>query len=110
MTAKLTKKTEIEILKVYESYWSHYLKGEVDQMPALLDDSYNQIGSAESEVFSTKQDAVQFLYDTIDQIQGKLEMRNRVVYLEERGQGALINETCDLYVLTDKNMGILCQI
>ena len=102
MTTKLTKKAEAEILKVYESYWGHYLKGEVDQMPALLDDSYNQIGSAESEVFSTKQDAVQFLYDTIEQVQGKLEMRKRTVKVEQQGQLVLINETCDLYAFTEK--------
>ncbi|WP_462222741.1 nuclear transport factor 2 family protein [Ferruginibacter sp.] len=80
---KLTKKQEAEILKVYHIYWDSYLKGDVEIMHPLLADEYTQVGSAEGEVFSNKKDAVQFLYDTIDQVAGKLEMRNRKTILEQ---------------------------
>jgi signal transduction histidine kinase len=99
---KLSKKKEKELMQVYEAYWAEYLNGNVDAMQALLDDSYTQIGSAESEVFSSKKEAVQFLVDTIDQVAGKLEMRNRSTKLEQQDHLILIHEVCDLYALADK--------
>ena len=99
---KLSKKQETVINNVYEAYWDHYVKGEVDAMVPLLDASYTQVGSAESEVFTAKKEAVQFLYDTIDQVAGKLEMRNRHTSLEQQDQLVLIHELCDLYALTGK--------
>ena len=99
---KLTKKQEQEIMQVYEAYWAEYLNGNVEGMVPLLDASYTQVGSAESEVFSTKKEAVQFLVDTIDQVAGKLEMRNRSTKLEEKNQLILVHEICDLYALADK--------
>jgi len=99
---KLSKKKEKELMQVYEAYWAEYLKGNVDATQSLLDDSYTQIGSAESEVFASKKEAVQFLVDTIDQVAGKLEMRNRSTKLEQQDHLILIHEFCDLYALADK--------
>ncbi len=98
---KPTKKQEREIMQVYEAYWAEYINGNVDGMAPLLDASYTQVGSAESEVFSTKKEAVQFLVDTIDQVAGKIEMRNRSTNLEWQNGLVLIHEHCDLYALTD---------
>jgi len=100
---KPTKKQELEIMKVYEAYWAEYLNGNVEGMRALLDASYTQVGSAESEVFSSKKDAVQFLIDTIDQVAGKLKMRNRSTNLEQQNGLVLVHEHCDLYALSGKN-------
>ncbi len=100
---KLTKKLETAILKTYNSYWENYLNGDVEAMHPLLADEYTQVGSAESEVFSNKKEAVQFLYDTIDQVAGKLEMRNRVTTLEQQEHVVLIHEFCDLYALANDN-------
>ena len=99
---KLTKKQEQEIMQVYEAYWAEYLNGNVKGIVPLLDASYTQVGSAESEVFSSKKEAVQFLVDTIDQVSGKLEMRNRSTKLEMQDHFILIHELCDLYALADK--------
>jgi len=98
---KLTKKLETEILQAYNAYWENYLKGNVEAMDVLLAEGYSQVGSAETEVFSNKQDAVKFLYDTIDQVSGKLEMRNRSTRLEKQDNLILIHELCDIFVLTD---------
>ena len=52
---KLTKQQEKELLQRYETYWAEYLNGNVEAMEVpLLDDSYTQVGSAESEVFYHK--------------------------------------------------------
>ncbi len=98
---KLTKKLEAEILKVYNAYWKGYLKGDVKGMSSLLVDDYTQVGSAETEVFDTKKAAVKFLRDTIDQVAGKLEMRNRITTIEAQGNLILVHEVCDVYVLAD---------
>ncbi|MBS1542551.1 MAG: nuclear transport factor 2 family protein, partial [Bacteroidetes bacterium] len=74
-----------EILQLHEAYWNGYMKGDVKGMGALLDEGYTQVGSAETEVFSNKKDAVQFLRDTIDQVAGKLEMRKRHTRVETQG-------------------------
>ncbi len=96
---KLTKKIETEVLKVYNAYWDNYLRGDVDAMIPLLSAKYTQVGSAETEVFYNKKEAVKFLYETIDQVAGKLEMRDRKTMLEQRGGLILIHEICDVYVI-----------
>ena len=98
---KLSKTQEAEILDVYNAYWDGYLKGDVKGISALLADKYTQVGSAETEVFYTKQEAVKFLRDTIDQVAGKAEMRNRRTRIEPQGSLILIHELCDVYVLAD---------
>ena len=98
---KLSKKSEAEVMQVYNAYWDNYLKGDVEAMIPLLDKNYTQVGSAETEVFFNKKDAVQFLYDTINQVAGKLEMRNRNTRLEPQDTVILLHELCDVYVFTD---------
>ncbi len=98
---KISKKSEKEILEVYNAYWDGYLKGNVKSMASLLDDDYTQIGSAEGEVFFNKKAAVKFLRDTIDQVAGKVDMRNRVIKLEPNTANILVTELTDLYVLIE---------
>ncbi len=98
---KLTKKLEKELMQVYDSYWDSYLNGDVPAISTLLDESYTQVGSAETEVFTNKKDAVQFLHDTIDQVTGKLEMRNRSTRLEKQNNFLLFHELCDIYALAE---------
>jgi len=98
---KLSKQQEKKVMLVYNAYWDNYLKGDVEAMRLLLADAYTQVGSAEGEVFSNKKDAVKFLYDTIDQVAGKLEMRNRSTKLDYQDSIVLIHELCDLYALAD---------
>ncbi|MGB5480711.1 MAG: nuclear transport factor 2 family protein, partial [Eudoraea sp.] len=97
---KLTKQQEKELLQGYETYWAEYLNGNAEAMEVLLDDSYTQVGSAESEVFTTKKEAIQFLRDTIQEVAGKLQMRNRSTKLESQEAVVLVHERCDLYART----------
>ncbi len=98
---KLTKQQQTEAMQVYEAYWDSYLKGDVKTLASLLDDDYNQIGSVENEVFFNKRDAVKFVQETIDQVAGKVEMRNRITKVDRVDVFFLISEQCDLYVLID---------
>ncbi len=98
---KISKKAEKEILSVYNAYFDNYLKGNVKAIAPLLDDGYTQIGSAEEEVFFDKKGALKFLHDTIGQVAGKVEMRNRFISLEPHPSYVLVTELTDLFVLTD---------
>jgi ketosteroid isomerase-like protein len=98
---KLTKQQEIKAMRAYNAYWDNYLKGDVEAMASLLSNKYTQVGSAETEVFFNKKDAVKFLYDTIDQVAAKLEMRNRSIKLEKQNNFLLFHELCDLYALAE---------
>jgi hypothetical protein len=73
---------ESQVLEAYHAYWESYIKGDVKKLASLLDEQYSQIGSAESEVFLNKQDAVQFVESTISQVARKVDMRNRVIKIE----------------------------
>ena len=44
---------------MYGKYFDSYLSGDVEKVATLLDEEYTQIGSAESEVFCSKKDAVE---------------------------------------------------
>ncbi len=101
MTIKLSKEQEKELMLAYNAYWDSYITGDVETMILLLDDDYNQIGSAETEVFFNKKDAVKFLYETIDQVAGKSEIRNRIIKIEPLEGFILINDLFDIYVLIE---------
>ena len=101
MTAmKLTEQSESEIRAVIDTYWASYTNGDVDAMIPLLDDDYTQVGSAEGEVFSNKGDAVQFLFDTIHEVAGNAELRNRITTIEPFSDLVLVSDLCDLYVIS----------
>jgi hypothetical protein len=99
----LTKEQESEILEVYKTYFDSYTKGDINTLSSLIDEHYIQIGSAGSEVFFNKQDAMQFIHDTIDQVAGKTEIRNRIVKLEPLNDYILVTEFFDMYVLDGNN-------
>jgi signal transduction histidine kinase len=90
-----------ELLAVYHNYWNAYAAGDVNTVAGCLDEGFTQVGSAESEVFTNKQDAVQFIRDTIDQVAGKVQMRNRKTALEFHEGWVLVHERCDVYVLSE---------
>jgi signal transduction histidine kinase/ketosteroid isomerase-like protein len=100
---KLSQQKESEILQAYETYFDSYIKGDTHAIEILLVDDYNQIGSAESEVFFNKRDALKFLHDTIDQVAGKTEMRNRTIKIDSLKDSVLVTDLFDIYVLVEED-------
>ena len=93
--------SQSDALLVHDLYWKSYITGDIDTLAALLDDGSTQIGSVAGEVFFNKKDAVKFIQDTIDQICGKVELRNRVTKTESLENLVLVTELCDLYALIE---------
>ncbi len=89
-------------MRVYDSYFTNYIKGDVKAVAKVLDDDYSQVGSAESEVFFNKKDAVKFLHDTMDQVAGKVQMRNREIRVEPHKEFVLVLDLSDVYVRTEQ--------
>jgi len=98
---KLNKAQEAEVLEAYKVYFDGYVNGDVPPMISLLSDDYNQIGSAEAEVFFNKEDAAKFIHETIDQIAGKTDIRNRTIKVDTLDEYFLITDLFDIYVLMD---------
>ena len=98
---KLSKQQETEIIRAYKVYFDSYINGDVKTVVSLLDDNYNQIGSAETEVFFNREDATKFLHDTIDQVAGKTEMRNRFIKVDPLEDLILVTDLFDIYALMD---------
>ena len=96
-----SKQEESALLQVYDKYWDSYINGDIATLASLLAEDYTQIGSVETEVFDNKKDAVNFIETTIEQIAGKVDMRNRVKKIELVDPFVLITELSDLYVLTE---------
>jgi len=87
--------------KVYETYWDSYTKGDPEIFATTLDETYEMIGTSETEVCHTKTEGIEFLKAQIAEIVGKAELRNRQVKVVPVDQLVLINEHSDIYVLSE---------
>ena len=57
---ELSKATESEIREVYQTYWDAYLRGDMETFGSFLDEHVVIYGTAVGEVFSSKQEALDF--------------------------------------------------
>jgi len=97
---KLTKQTEAELLKAYYSFWESNLSADMEKFSSYLVDDFSIIGSANGEVFFSREDAVKFYTATADEMRGKAELRNRKVSAQPLDtNSAIVREESDLYVL-----------
>ncbi len=98
---KLSKQQEQSILKEYEVYFDSYINGDTETIFNMLEDDYIQIGSAETEVFFNKEEAVKFLNDTIDQVAGKTKIQNRYLRVDPLKDYVLVSDLFDIYALME---------
>ncbi|MBL7738890.1 MAG: nuclear transport factor 2 family protein [Chitinophagaceae bacterium] len=98
---KLAKKLETEILELYHTYWDAYLKGDMKTFASFLDDNLVTYGTAASEIFNSKKEAVRFYKTTADQMTGKADFRKRKISAKAVGDTVVINEQSDLHILID---------
>ncbi|MBL7854676.1 MAG: nuclear transport factor 2 family protein [Cyclobacteriaceae bacterium] len=100
---RLTQKVEAEILNTYHTIWDAVLKGDMKTFATYLDSHVTIYGSAEGEIFNSKKAAAKFYEATADEMTGKVDLRKRRIGIKMIGNAAIINEECDLYVLTGKD-------
>ena len=90
---------EAEARKTYELYWGSYASGDLDTFASTLDDKYEMIGTSETEVCHSKVDGISFFKAQMEEVVGKVEMRNRQINVLPVENLMLVNEQCDIYVL-----------
>ncbi|MBL7874735.1 MAG: nuclear transport factor 2 family protein, partial [Cyclobacteriaceae bacterium] len=98
---KLTKKIEQEVLKVYNTGWDAYMRGDLKTHAACLSRDFKIIGTTEGENFSSKKAWLAFCKKTMRQVVGVVQMRNRKIRLEAVGDGVMVVEHSALYVLME---------
>ncbi len=97
----LTKNLEKELKQVYLEYWKSYFEGKIRQFGSLLDDDYKLIGTSETELVNNKQEALIWLKNSVKEIKGKTEFRNRKIKLSPVNDLILVNELADVYILVN---------
>ncbi len=100
---KVDRKTNTEVLQVYETWLHSYLHGDVQTYNSYLDEDYHFIGSAKYEEFLNKKDTTQFFADTGDQFAGKTELRNETKTVEQFGDLIFITHVFDAWFLNGKD-------
>ena len=98
---ELSKATESEIREVYQTYWDAYLRGDMETFGSFLDEHVVIYGTAVGEVFSSKQEALDFYTATADEMTGKAEFRNRDIRIQALGEAFAIYEESQLYILIE---------
>jgi signal transduction histidine kinase len=98
----LTKKTEKEVLKIYDLWLHSYLNGDVQTYDNYLDDAYHFIGSTNNEEFLSRKDTTQFFAKTADQLAGKTELRNETKTFEQFGELIFVTHFFDAWFLYEK--------
>ena len=98
---ELSKATESEIREVYQTYWDAYLRGDKETFGSFLEEHVVIYGTAVGEVFSSKQEALDFYTATADEMTGKAEFRNRDIRIQALGEAFAIYEESQLYILIE---------
>jgi signal transduction histidine kinase/ketosteroid isomerase-like protein len=96
---KLTKKTETEVLKVYDSWLHAYLNGDVAIYNQYLDDAYHFIGSTNNEEFLDRNATTNFFEATADQLAGKCQLKEEKKTVEAFGDLVFITHVFDAWFL-----------
>ncbi|WP_268033043.1 ATP-binding protein [Algoriphagus sp. PAP.12] len=90
-----------EALDIYYRYWESYLTGNQEEFTDVIDDTYELIGTSESEICHNKAEGIDFFKSQKDEIVGVTEMRNRKVITKDLENMVLILEDCDLYIFSE---------
>jgi len=96
--------------KVYEAYWDSYMQGDAKAFAATLDDTFEMIGTSETEICHTKPDGIRFMDAHNQEVAGKVEMRNRQIDFAPVEALMLVNEQCDIYVRIDQSWNFYSKL
>ncbi len=100
---ELTKKLQSDIEEVYEALWDGLFNADIEKYTSVLDDKYRLIGTTEIEFFYNREEAVNFLKLTGEQLVGNIERRKSQIKIEPIENLVLILEKFDAYVKSDND-------
>ncbi len=97
----LTKIEREEVTKVYDTWLSSYINGDVKTYDSFFDDQYHFIGSTGNEHYLDRRDTTKFFAETGDQFAGKTRIRNNTRVFEKHDGLIFVTEIFDTYFLIE---------
>ena len=98
---KVTPKLKKELAQWLDTYWTTYLKGDIETWSTFISDDYRNIGGTKEEIWNSKQEIIDYSHRILDQMVGTAEIRNREIEVIPYGEYIMVNEFTDLYVKID---------
>lgn len=95
---KITKKLEVELIQLIETYWDSYAKGDLQTWASFLPDNYRNIGTTQEEIWNSKEEIVNYTKTVIDQMVGNFEFRRAQFQFIPFDPNIMIHEFGDIYV------------
>jgi len=99
---KLTDKIKKEILQFMDTYWSTYINGDLETWATFLPDDYRNIGGTKEEIWNSKKEILDYTKSIIDQMVGKLELKNRHTEFIPYDPYIMVHEFMDLFILLEQ--------
>lgn len=100
---KPTKKTEAEVLKVYDIWLQSYLNGDVTTYASFLDDEYHFIGSTNNQEFLSRKDTTKSFLNTAEKLTGKCDLRNETKTIQQFDELVFITHVFDAWFINTGN-------
>jgi signal transduction histidine kinase len=95
---KVTPALKKELAQWLDTYWTTYLKGDIETWATFLRDDYRNIGGTKEEIWNSKQEIIDYTNSILDQMLGTVEFRNQEVELIPYGEYMMVHEFTDIYV------------
>jgi signal transduction histidine kinase len=95
---KVTPALKNELAQWLDTYWTTYLKGDIETWATFLRDDYRNIGGTKEEIWNSKQEIIDYTLKIMDQMLGTVEIRNREIEVIPYGEYMMVNEFTDLHV------------
>ncbi|SMD42826.1 His Kinase A (phospho-acceptor) domain-containing protein [Aquiflexum balticum DSM 16537] len=95
---KVTPALKKELAQWLETYWTTYLKGDIETWATFLRDDYRNIGGTKEEIWNSKQEIIDYTNSILSQMLGTVEIRNQEVELIPYGEYMMVHEFTDIYV------------
>lgn len=94
----LSKDLKEKIISRHIEMFDALLRGDIDVFATWWADDIIIYGTAISEAFTNKQDAIDFYKSTSDQVTGLVRMENRKINVHEQNGYVILTEKLDFHV------------
>jgi signal transduction histidine kinase/ketosteroid isomerase-like protein len=98
---KVTAALKKELSLWFDTFWSTYLKGDIETWATFVRDDYKNIGGTKAEIWNSKQEIIEYTNTIMDQFLGTADIRNREIEVIPYGDYFMVHEFTDLYLKID---------
>jgi signal transduction histidine kinase len=98
---KVTAALKKELAQWLDTYWTTYLKGDIETWATFIRDDYRNIGGTKEEIWNSRQEIIDYTNSIMDQMLDTVEIRNREIEVIPYGEYMMVNEFTDLFVKID---------